>query len=1607
MSVLAMTVALAACAAGPAEAADVPIGTELAVNGGFEKLEKGWPAGWRRFDGAAVRSRDGKTWILLSAYGATPQDIPVRPDWMKLRLRFRMRAAGVVRGDDGWKNARMAMSFHDASGTRVGPWPDVLWAEGDTPWRTYERVFLIPKGAAYLTLAPSMFGSKGTVEFDDISVTLARKRTTSKEDLPLPPGAVEPWGLAEAWRRGSATRETICLNGLWRLLPVATGQAGPPPGDGQGWGWFKVPGVWPRSLDGEAQTLHVCGYMEDRIDLGRLDQAWYERKLVVPAGWRPRRVFVEFTMLQTHARVFLDGRDVGEMWFPGGSVEVTPHVRAGRQQRLAALVTARPLEAERTVFMAPDRIITSKASIGLRGLTGDVYLVSRPRQDAVGDVRITTKLEPKTISLDAQLQDLGPGARRLRAKILDGGKVVKEFASEPFDAAAVRSGRFTFSAAWPDAKLWDTHTPQHVYDAVVTLLDGDGRVLDESLPIRFGFREFRIDGRDFLLNGKRIHLRCLHTRNINRPADQAWLPACRNTCRRMKEYGFNFLITANYHFQPGTVSYLDGLYEAADETGVLASVSLPHFRDFAGKLDRPEQARRYRRMTEWIIRRVQNHPSVVMYAMSHNATGYKGDQNPLRMDGVYDPEDPAVGGRPNRNRGQARIAAGIAKSIDPARPVYHHQSGNLGQLYTVNIYLNWAPRQERSDWLEHWATKGVKPMFFVEWGLPHISSWSSYRGPNFIWRSEEYQSVWAAEFNAAYLGDDAYRMTDAMRRSLAHEEDLWSRGKPFHWGWLNQHFNRDEDSHARIKALFADDNWRCLRTWGVSAILPWDQGNLWKQTKGFTGGMVHAPQPKRGLKRPGIVPDRLGNDEQYINCRDANTVGPTVLGRSFLRWNRPLIGFIGGRPEHFTDKGHIFTSGEEIRKQLVILNDTREAVTCRYSWTFGPEKAAGKGAAERSISLSGGKGRARVEPGGRATVPIGARLPRPAAAGAYEFAAEFDFGGGARQTDTLAVHVIPLPPRPKLRSKVALLDSKGMTASMLDRLGVAYTKVGADAELRPFGLLVIGRKAIGVDTKLPDLSAVRDGLRVLVLEQTAETLSQRVGFRVNVHGMRRVFARVPGHPALAGLGPEHLRDWRGAATLTRPHLDIQGVEADNPKWTWCGFRNTRVWRCGHRGSVAGVLIEKPPRGGFLPIVDCGFDLQYAPLLEYVEGRGRVIFCQLDLTGRTEPEPATWKVFTNLLTYLDQVKPAPKRRKTLLAGDARSACLLTSLGVRFDRYARQKLGPDELLVVGPGAANVGNLNEPVSAGLRLLCLGLDANGLNRIRPGRMGPMTTRQTPCCRMEEFHAPAVTGVSNAELHWRTKPQLTGFDVTTPRLSTALGFDCSDQRKVVYCQAAPWMFDYLKKPYLRTTYRRNVFLVSRLLHNLGAPAETKLLERLNRPGGVHEYVLPAKWTGRVDRDDVGRKEGWQRPGFDDAKWRPIAVPGTFDTQRAELKDYDGLFWYRLRFTVPDRLTRKGLALSIGAVDDESWVWLNGRLLGEVTKKTHPKDYWNVPRRYELPAGLLKHGGENVLAVRVNDTYQTGGIKGVPALRAPGVWLRSYYVQKPEAGDDPYRYYRW
>ena len=54
----------------------------------------------------------------------------------------------------------------------------------------------------------------------------------------------------------------------------------------------------------------------------------------------------------------------------------------------------------------------------------------------------------------------------------------------------------------------------------------------------------------------------------------------------------------------------------------------PHFSHYDWKQPDADRNNGYARTAEFYVRVSQNHPSVVAYAMSHNATGYDEDMNP-------------------------------------------------------------------------------------------------------------------------------------------------------------------------------------------------------------------------------------------------------------------------------------------------------------------------------------------------------------------------------------------------------------------------------------------------------------------------------------------------------------------------------------------------------------------------------------------------------------------------------------------------------------------------------------------------------------------------------------------------------------------------------------------------------------------------------------------------------------------------------------------------------------------------------------------------------------------------------------------------------------------
>ena len=453
------------------------------------------------------------------------------------------------------------------------------------------------------------------------------------------------------------------------------------------------------------------------------------------------------------------------------------------------------------------------------------------------------------------------------------------FASKPFGGGDVHDGRISFATAWKPERLWDLNTPRNVYAVNVSLLDRAGRVLDTAWEERFGFRELWIQGRDFYLNGTRLVLSAVPIDNAVISAAQASYEATRETLRRYKSFGINMVYTHNYGCEPGShLSYAEVL-RAADDAGMLVSFTQPHFSHYNWKPPDADRTSGYARHAEFYTRAALNHPSVVFYSMSHNATGYEEDMNPNLIDGVTDPRPPY-----GRNNSQLALRAEtIVHRLDPTRIVYHHASGNLGSMHLSNFYPNFAPIQELSDWFEHWAKEGVKPVFTCEYGAPFTWDWSMYRGWFKGQRSFGSAVVpWEfclAEWNAQFLGDRAFRVSEMEKANLRWEAKQFQAGRLWHrWDYPFEMGSRVFDDRHEVIAMYLTDNLRAFRTWGVSATSPWEFGHFWKPRRPrqaalrAEGRLGKPPEPRvqRRLYRPdcrshgsGVRAFRLGADRRW------------------------------------------------------------------------------------------------------------------------------------------------------------------------------------------------------------------------------------------------------------------------------------------------------------------------------------------------------------------------------------------------------------------------------------------------------------------------------------------------------------------------------------------------------------------------------------------------------------------------------------------------------------------------------------------------------------------------------------------------------------------------
>lgn len=145
----------------------------------------------------------------------------------------------------------------------------------------------------------------------------------------------------------------------------------------------------------------------------------------------------------------------------------------------------------------------------------------------------------------------------------------------------------------------------------------------------------------------------------------------------------------------------------------------------------------------------------------------------------------------------------------------------------------------------------------------------------------------------------------------------------------------------------------------------------------------------------------------------------------------------------------------------------------------------------------------------------------------------------------------------------------------------------------------------------------------------------------------------------------------------------------------------------------------------------------------------------------------------------------------------------------------------------------------------------------------------------------------------------------------------------------------------------------------------------------VTDLDLSGYWKFKTGDDFA-----WSEPDWDDADWQKIIAPGFWEAQG--FPDYDGAAWYRKHFQLPSELVGKRLVLLLAKIDDVDEVFLNGKKIGSTGPFPDPDyrglyhDWYLKDRRYDIPQNLLNPDGDNVIAVRVFDTWIDGGFHDAP-----------------------------
>ena len=142
--------------------------------------------------------------------------------------------------------------------------------------------------------------------------------------------------------------------------------------------------------------------------------------------------------------------------------------------------------------------------------------------------------------------------------------------------------------------------------------------------------------------------------------------------------------------------------------------------------------------------------------------------------------------------------------------------------------------------------------------------------------------------------------------------------------------------------------------------------------------------------------------------------------------------------------------------------------------------------------------------------------------------------------------------------------------------------------------------------------------------------------------------------------------------------------------------------------------------------------------------------------------------------------------------------------------------------------------------------------------------------------------------------------------------------------------------------------------------AVTKKMDEVNQ--------AQKEWNDKIWASDKGIKEHWERLTYSEVEnnWVSVPIPGV-------IEDFEGagIVWFKKEITLTAKqaedFNSQKTNLWFGTIVDADRIYVNGVEIG-VTYYLYP------PRRYVVPAGLLKEG-KNTITIRVQKNSRAGKIR--------------------------------